>query len=86
MHPGVSNINFVGHQNQHIHQGFLQLDNIESQHNPHLRIIGGHREILEGHGIIMVNSVMHQWSPLNIRESQKQWYIHDLVNVINNHA
>ena len=35
-----------------------------------------------------VNSVMHQLSPLNIRESknQVQWYIHDLVNVINYHA
>ena len=33
-----------------------------------------------------VNSVMHQLSPLNTCESQKQWYIHDLVNVINNHA
>ena len=34
-------------------QGFLQLDDIQSQYDPHLRIIGGHRETLEGHGIQM---------------------------------
>ena len=28
-------------------QGFLQLDDIGSQHDPHLRIIGGHHETLE---------------------------------------
>ena len=35
------------------YQGFQQLDGIGSQHDPHLRIIGGHRETLEGHGIQM---------------------------------
>ena len=33
-------------------QGFLQLDEVGGQHDPHLRIIGGH-EILEGHTIHM---------------------------------
>ena len=32
-------------------QGFLQLDDIGSQHDSHLRIIGGHCEALEGPGI-----------------------------------
>ena len=30
-------------------QGFPHLDDIEDQHDPHLRTIGCHQEILEGH-------------------------------------
>ena len=37
-------------------QGFLQLDDIGSQHDPHWRIIGGHRETLEGHNIHMLQN------------------------------
>ena len=52
----MSNINFVGYQNQHIQQGFLQLDEIGSQHDPHLRMIGGRRENLKGRGIHMLQN------------------------------
>ena len=39
-----------------VYQGFLQLDDIGSEHDPHLRIIGGHRETLEGHNIHKVKT------------------------------
>ena len=37
-----------------VSQGFLQLDDMWSQHDPHLRIIGGPGETLEGHIIHML--------------------------------
>ena len=37
-------------------QDFLGLDHIGSQHDPHLRIIGGHQETLEGHNIHMLQN------------------------------
>ena len=38
------------------YQGFLQLDDIGGQRNPHLRIIGDHRETLEGNSINMLQN------------------------------
>ena len=40
----------------HKAQGFLQLDDVGGQHDPYLRIIGGHRETLEGHAIHMLQN------------------------------
>ena len=37
-------------------QGFLQLGDIGGQHDPHLRIIGDHRETLGGHIIPMLQN------------------------------
>ena len=35
-------------------KGFLQLDDIRSQHDPHLRIVGDHHETLEGYNTHML--------------------------------
>ena len=37
-------------------QGLLQLDDIGSQHDPPLRVIGGHSETFEGNGILMLQN------------------------------
>ena len=37
-------------------QGFLQLDDTGSQHDLHLRIVGGHLEVLEGHVLHMLQN------------------------------
>ena len=37
-------------------QGFLQLDDIGGQHDPHLRIVGGHHETLEGRNFQMLQN------------------------------
>ena len=39
-----------------VSQGFLQLDDMWSQHDPHLRIIGGRRETLGGYIIYMLQN------------------------------
>ena len=36
--------------------GFLQLDDIEGQQDPHYRSMGGHHETLEGHNIQMLQN------------------------------
>ena len=37
-------------------QGFLQLNDIGGQHDPHLRVIGCHHETLEGRNIQMLQN------------------------------
>ena len=50
----------VKHVYTHAIQGFLQLDDTGGQYGPHLKIIGGHHEILVGgHNI-------HMWQIRNV--------------------
>ena len=37
-------------------EGFLQLEDIGGQHDPHLRLVGCHHETLEGHNIQIMQS------------------------------
>ena len=54
-----------------VSQGFLQLDDMWSQHDPHLRIIGGHRETLEGHSIHMLQNKV-KTCIINVHTTQTQ--------------
>ena len=46
----------MNNQSQDLLQGFQQMDGIGGQHDPHLRIIGGHHETLGGHVIHILQS------------------------------